>query len=400
MFECFDVRDTFSNVVVKNGKVFKNETTPVVIGAAMPSLQEDLDLSSYEDISLDIPNYVEVEAETTNFSLDFIETLVTNSVFSELDEDDLQDLNDMSEDFVEVGKVGNTLSDGGKQLCDGYAEIRSAIDAYLQGIETLSNGLQDLQKGADALSSNTAQLTEGANALCDALAAIDISALDETSAKTIAHAKQDMQTIALQAQQLQDLYSSLQSLQKKVDGILEESGTDEEVRKDVQSDFTAQLTVIEQISASILTSVEDISSIVDSLDISQLTEIKQNFTQLQEVSAAVAKGTATLADGLQQLENGIETAASSTKQASQNNAMLREAMQKFASGLTTYKNGICDLNTSVLQKLKEKGNESERLVSSIQQLRQAEKSYQTYTELLDGQSGSVTFLIETEKVCQ
>lgn len=57
------------------------------------------------------------------------------------------------------------------------------------------------------------------------------------------------------------------------------------------------------------------------------------------------------------------------------------------------------MNATVLQKLKENGKESGRLLSSIQQLRQAEKSYQTYTELLDGQSGSVTFLIETEKVC-
>lgn len=401
-FVCLSVLilgDSFSNVVVKNGKISKNDTTSIVMGLAMPSLQEDLALSSYEDVSIDIPNYVEVEPDTTNFSLDFIETLVSNSLFSELNKENLQDLEDMSDDFVEVGKIGNTLEDSGKQLCDGYAEIQSAIDAYLQGVEALFDGLQGLQKGADTLSNNTAQLVESANALKDALDAMDFSAFDNTSNAIIDDLKQDMQAIALQVQQLNVLETSLRSLQDKIDGILMENGEDESIRNDVQNDFASLLSIIYQISTSILDCIDDISTKMNSLDISQYSEVKQKFVQLQQVSVIVAQGTETLSYGLQQLDDGIEVVASSTQQAMEKNTLVREALQKFVSGLTKYQSGIGEMNATVLQKLKEKGKESGRLLSSIQQLRQAEKSYQTYTELLDGQSGSVTFLIETEKVC-
>ena len=64
-------QDNFSNVKVTNGKVISDGSRNIVVGVALPGLSESIGLSDTEDLDdIDIPDYVEVEADTTNFKLD------------------------------------------------------------------------------------------------------------------------------------------------------------------------------------------------------------------------------------------------------------------------------------------------------------------------------------------
>ncbi len=55
----------FSNVTVSNGRIFNDGDRIIVMGAAFPSLQEDLGISPER---LELPDCVEITADVTNFA--------------------------------------------------------------------------------------------------------------------------------------------------------------------------------------------------------------------------------------------------------------------------------------------------------------------------------------------
>lgn len=77
-------QDNFSNVKVTNGKVISDGSRNIVVGVALPGLSESIGLSDTEDLDdIDIPDYVEVEADTTNFKLDMTATVATTGVLDD-----------------------------------------------------------------------------------------------------------------------------------------------------------------------------------------------------------------------------------------------------------------------------------------------------------------------------
>ena len=109
--------DRFTNVSVTNGKLVDDGDHTVVVGMAFPGLQESLDLDSD---TLELPAYVEISADVTDFALDTTLTVVTNSVFSDADEDaldgDLGQVSDRLQAVLDVSRdyQGFTMnSDGG-----------------------------------------------------------------------------------------------------------------------------------------------------------------------------------------------------------------------------------------------------------------------------------------------
>ena len=89
-------QDNFSNVKVTNGKVISDGRRNIVVGVALPGLSESIGLSDTEDLDdIDIPDYVEVEADTTNFKLDMTATVATTGVLDDLGIENLDDLKDL-----------------------------------------------------------------------------------------------------------------------------------------------------------------------------------------------------------------------------------------------------------------------------------------------------------------
>ena len=82
--------DNFSNIEVKNGKTVEMDDQNIVIGYAMPGLSDSLQLKNYEATEdIDIPEYVELTADVTDFSLDFTATIISNGMLGDMDTDDL-----------------------------------------------------------------------------------------------------------------------------------------------------------------------------------------------------------------------------------------------------------------------------------------------------------------------
>lgn len=404
-FVCMSVlmldEDSFSNIQVKNGKVMSSDGTSTIVGFAMPSLREDLNLSSYEDIDIDIPQYVEVEADTTDFSLDFTETIVSNGVFSEIEDEDLNDLREMSDAFKDLGEAGNTLVDGGKKLSSAFDEIKQGTEGYLDGVDALSNGLSELKEVSSTINENTSALVEGSQQLSDALNAIDVNALDTTAMNVMDSMKNDVVMIANVSKMMETLSTSFTSLSSSMQSVFDESQIDEEKKQEITKQLedcsTTLVEMQEQLSAS-FTDLENQISVFGGVD---LEALKSQLLSLQETTKALSQGTTALSNGINGLDGGLTQLSDAFTQAIQNNQTLKNAYSQYASGLKEFEDGIAKLNTEGLQKLYEKGGkEGSRLLDTIALLKKADASYQTFTSLLEQQEGSVSFMIETSKISE
>ena len=153
--------DHFTNVSVTNGKLVDDGDHTVVVGMAFPGLQETLALDTD---TLEIPTYVEVEADVTGFTLDTTLTVVSNSLLNDMDDDKLDDsaLDDLSADM-------DKLTDAMTQLMDGSDELYDGLDTLLDSSKELSDGVGKLTSGLKKLDSNSAQLNAGAETVFNTL---------------------------------------------------------------------------------------------------------------------------------------------------------------------------------------------------------------------------------------
>lgn len=174
--------DVFSNVKVTNGRVIDDKGGLAVIGYAMPGLKESLDLDEGE-LDLDLPEFVELEADVNDLVMDPIYTIVTPELFTDLDTDDLDlGLDDLDEgtdalrDAMGLLIEGSDtltsglgqLADGSGQLRDGASALKEALGMLPSGVSALTEGLGNLSDGLSAASGYATQLSNGAAELSEA----------------------------------------------------------------------------------------------------------------------------------------------------------------------------------------------------------------------------------------
>lgn len=151
--------DNFSNVEVTNGKVVEASDSNVVVGITMPGLKDSLNISfDGKKADLDIPEYFEVSADVTDFSLDMTLSVATSNLLTDANLDDIN-LNDLNSQINTLSDAGNQLADGATTLSDGIAQLQS-------NVPDLTSGVAQLADGADALVGGIQnQLIPGANTL-------------------------------------------------------------------------------------------------------------------------------------------------------------------------------------------------------------------------------------------
>ena len=156
--------DVFSNVQISNGKLLSDGDRSVVMGFAMPGLQESLNLDKRK---LEIPDYVELTADVKDFRLDTTLTVASNDIFNHLDLEDL-DVQNLTSAISQLNDAALELVDGSSQLYDGLSalleksgELISGIDLLASGAGNLNSGAADLYSGASDLNSGASQLSSG-----------------------------------------------------------------------------------------------------------------------------------------------------------------------------------------------------------------------------------------------
>ncbi len=142
--------DTNKNIKISNGKIVNDGSKTIVMGIAMPGLQESLAIE--EDIK--IPNDIEIEMEATDFESGNIITFVTPKV---LEDDDLKSFDKLDDLYSKVDTIessGKELEKGGKELANGSYEL--AV-----GTSRLKDGANTAFEGSKQIKTEVAKATKG-----------------------------------------------------------------------------------------------------------------------------------------------------------------------------------------------------------------------------------------------
>ena len=162
--------ETFTNVEVTNGRAINDGDRTIAVGYAFPGMQESLDLDRE---TFEVPDYVEIRADVTDFSLGMTVTLASNELFSEYDSDSIQSLDELSDSLDELTDAMDQLMDGSSQLYDGLDTLLSKSGELVSGINKLADGAKQLKNGASDLDLGASQLQSGAAQLYTGLKTLD-----------------------------------------------------------------------------------------------------------------------------------------------------------------------------------------------------------------------------------
>lgn len=138
------------NIEVSSGKVVDDGSKTVVVGMAMPGLQESLGLS---DDEVEIPGNVEITMDATNFETSSIMSYVTPKV---LEEDDLKVFDNLDDIYGQV----NTLQTSMNQIQDGANILKDGTTELATGANTLKDGVTTAYNGAQTISAEVAKSTQ------------------------------------------------------------------------------------------------------------------------------------------------------------------------------------------------------------------------------------------------
>lgn len=177
----------FRNITVSNGKLVNDGDHTVVVGFALPGLQEGLELS--EEL-LTLPESVTLEADVTDFKLGNVMTFGTSSLFAGLD------LSAVEGDFSAEDAVSE-LSSAMSQLLDGSSQLYDGMRLLLEKSQELSEGVDALAAGAAQLNGGKKELSDGVGALDQGLAELEkgLAELDGNSAALNAGGKQVFESL-------------------------------------------------------------------------------------------------------------------------------------------------------------------------------------------------------------
>ena len=421
--------DHFSNIQVKNGKLVDMDGQTVVVGYAFPGLQESLNLTDYEAAKdVEIPDYVEIQADATDFQLDFTATVVTNGLFENLEEDDLKDLDDLKDTADKFQDASNKLIDGAGQLLSGSETLQNYIKQYTDGVKAVDQGIGTLQSGVAALKENTAALQSGAAAVSDGLGQI-AAVLDQSDAiDQIASAGDQIQQYAGGVQQAigaaqaglqavdwkvveqsaedkakEQVTAATQAVLANVDGLSEEEKAQiaEQIASQVDLDgVTAKADQQVQAASGILSKVPSLENAGDAFaGLGQISTLADSIRQLSAGSAQLKEGVTAFDNGVGQLSDGIAALRTGSGQLAGSGESLVQGCAALTEGLQALQKGMITFDEEGIQKIADlAGDDLQNLLTQIRALKEADGAYQSFSGLKEGQSGSVRFIIETDEI--
>lgn len=169
--------ETFTNIEVKNGKVISDGENNIVVGLGFPGLSESLKLSEIDGMDNDkIPDYVEIEADTKDFSLALTATVVTNGALKELGFDKIDSIDELNDKINMLTDSSELLVKGSKELQNGVAQLNASVDTFVSGLNSADSGAGQLKNGIDMMNNQKAELVGGVNRLSEGIGTLNSGA--------------------------------------------------------------------------------------------------------------------------------------------------------------------------------------------------------------------------------
>ncbi|MBQ6394496.1 hypothetical protein IJH97_01970 [Candidatus Saccharibacteria bacterium] len=351
--------DNFKNVSATNAKVLNDGSRTIIAGVALPGLQEDLGIAKS---TLEIPNYLEITADTTNFKLDMTMSLVTSKLFAELDTNKLDTIDQLAGQLNTLEDAMAKLMNGSSDLYNGLSELNSKSSALVSGIKQLSDGSAQLKDGAIALDAGLGQLqttvedtlAAGANAIVGEnnqnstnlvtgvkqIADNSFSTANTNLAgiRTIFNAIPDANiptdelTMANFATELDAWSAALEN--ETIAGIVETNSG--KTKAELTEIFTSTKTSLGGL-VQLYTGIVNYTTGVNQLAAGLNTTLPAGIAELKAGSEKLSAGATTLSDGIFTLDNSTPA--------------LVEGISKLKDGSGQLKDGLSTFNAEGVEKL-------------------------------------------------
>ena len=430
----------FSNVTVSNGKLINDGDRIAVMGMAFPGLQEDLGISKEQ---LDLPDYVEISADVTDFTLETTLTVVSNSLLNEVDTDDLTsgDLGSLSDSLGKLTDAMDQLMDGSSQLYDGLCTLLDSCGQLSDGVDQLTDGLDQLSSNSSALNAGAKQVFTSLLAMADeqlqpqlAQAGITIPSLTIDNYATVLGGVlaqlDEAGTLAEQAAREQ-VTAAVRVRQQVLGQVLNAMGytmeqyqqspelkaqVDAAVEMQVQTPAMQQ-TISENVTA--LMGTEEIRQKIDAATEQQVQlkieetmasdEVQQKIMAATEQASAGAVQIRSLKQqldqynvfymGLNSYTAGVDQAAAGARQLQSNMPALLDGVKQLRDGAMQLSDGLKQFNEEGVEKLVSVlGDDVEGLAERLTATVEVSRNYRSFSGLTDGMDGTVRFIYRTEAV--
>lgn len=430
----------FSNVTVSNGKLINDGDRIAVMGMAFPGLQEDLGISKEQ---LDLPDYVEISADVTDFTLETTLTVVSNSLLNEVDTDDLTsgDLGSLSDSLGKLTDAMDQLMDGSSQLYDGLCTLLDSCGQLSDGVDQLTDGLNQLSSNSSALNAGAKQVFTSLLAMADeqlqpqlAQAGITIPSLTIDNYATVLGGVlaqlDEAGTLAEQAAREQ-VTAAVEAARDQIRAAVTEA---------VQQQVAAQVTeqVRQQVLGQVLNAMgytmeqyqqsPELKAQVDAaVELQMQTPamqqtISENVTALmgteevqQKIMAATEQASAGAVQirslkqqldqynvfymGLNSYTAGVDQAAAGAQRLQSNMPALLDGVKQLRDGAMQLSDGLKQFNEEGVEKLVSVlGDDVEGLAERLTATVEVSRNYRSFSGLTDGMDGAVRFIYRTEAV--
>lgn len=432
------------NIEITNGKIVNDGTKTMVLGIALPGMQESLNISNK---TVNLPNKVEISMETSKFEQNNIITFVTPKIFDEsISFDKLNELyskvNEIQNASKQLEEGANALKEGTaefadksqefnnamKQLETGTTKLNSGVDAVSAGLDelgtgvsqgktkattalaasakTLSEGIDKIIEGKDTeVKTIKAQVIEGANAelkkgltttTTDANGKVSLSVGDgakQIAAGTLQGVLQNEQFLESAGIELTDAQkiALVSALKSSMDTTTLETGIKKAVDK-VNAKQEAGLDLINNNEAGVK---EGLTTLKTQAGANINAGIKQITDGFDEISTGVSK----ISKGTDNLKSGTATLASSTKMLVNANDSLTAASVDIKDGAYELATGVEKFNTEAINKICSYINSDVKdIATRAEKLQELAEEYEGFSKSSEDTNKETKFIIVTDSI--
>lgn len=422
--------DTNKNIEISNGKVINDGSKTILMGMAMPGLQESLQINKHD---IEIPNSIEISMDATDFELGNIVTFVTPKVLEEKDIHFLDKLDEIEEKINTLETASNQIEKGSVALAEGTGKLVTGTEELKDGTNSAYNGAKQIETEVkkansqlkndknEALDANTLTVI-GEQAKQTAILSAEQKAQIGSQAQAVATQTIQGQKVAIGEQAVSQV-ANLQLTQGQKNNIANGVKVGLEANENYKALPAEQQAIILQFSQnSAITAAETVAkdtakqvanTIAQKVAEQVAGQVANNTAQLvaQNTATQTAETTAkavaskvanqvkeqalnqvtsqmnTLGEGLTQLTNGL----GSLKNGS---SSLQNGVNELDKGANTLAQGVKTFNEEGIKKICNYINGDMKDMSErVEKLKELSKAYHNFTMLNGENEGNVKFIM-------
>lgn len=337
----------------------------------------------------------------------------TEGLKTAVDENPAPDLTGQAEDLAQ------SLEDAAKEQAREQAQeaAQNAADAVQEAAEQAANATADGAKDAAEQRIRESDALDGLGLTDDQIDAVKSQLIEEIRGDIAANTG-DLPEINVEAEEIEisldDLLAeTLAGIQTELDARY---GSIKEARDEVPDMEMPDLSTLDPAQLEALSATmqemqgalgvigeyaQGLSTVQDSLE-----QLAQGMGQMKTGITALSQGSRGLTEGLTQFETAIGTAAEGSSQLNTALSQVSAAGGKLGStywqlvdGMNAFADGVSEFDEEGIQSLAElTGPEYMEVIRRVKAARDAEHRYNNFSGILDGQKGSVRFVIETDEI--